>query len=151
MHMTCRRWFYLALLIAAAFSMALPVNRAVAQEKYPARPITLIAPYAAGGGFDALARILAGALAKELGTQVVVQNIGGAGGVLGTRQASQADPDGYTVLLNHMGMATSPSLVKNLQFDPVQSFALRAKTSADANHIRIVMFAAEFSDFFVIN
>ena len=89
---------------------------------YPNRPITLIAPYAAGGGFDGVARILAEAMGRNLGERVVVQNTTGAGGTIGARQAARATPDGYTLLLNHTGMATAPLLIKDAGFDPLQSF-----------------------------
>lgn len=92
-------------------------------DDYPSRRITLIAPYAAGGGFDGVARILADALGRNLGQSVVVENIEGAGGVIGARQAVRAAPDGYTLLMNHMGMPTAPLLVKNLGFDPMKSFS----------------------------
>lgn len=92
-------------------------------EDFPSRRITLIAPYAAGGGFDGVARILAEALERNLGQAVLVENITGAGGLIGTREAARAAPDGYTILMDHMGMATAPLLVKNAGFDPTTSFA----------------------------
>jgi tripartite-type tricarboxylate transporter receptor subunit TctC len=101
---------------------ALLLAHAHAQD-YPNRRITLVAPYAAGGGFDGVARLLADALGRTLGQTVIVENIEGAGGVIGTRQVARAAPDGYTLLLNHMGMATAPLTVKNLQFDPLTSFS----------------------------
>ena len=90
---------------------------------YPVRRITLVAPYAAGGGFDGVARILAEALGRNLGQTVIVENVEGGGGIIGARQVANATPDGYTLLMNHMGMATAPLLVKNLGFDPIDSFA----------------------------
>jgi tripartite-type tricarboxylate transporter receptor subunit TctC len=103
--------------------LALLVGSALAQEVYPAKkPITLVSPYPAGGASDALTRILADSLKKSLGQQVVVQNITGAGGTIGSRQVAHAAPDGYTLLLHHFGMATGPFLYKDLQFDPLTSF-----------------------------
>ncbi len=92
-------------------------------DDYPVRRITLVAPYAAGGGFDGVTRILAEALARNLGQTVIVENVEGGGGIIGAREVAHATPDGYTLLMNHMGMATAPLLVKDLGFDPVGSFA----------------------------
>ncbi len=107
--------------LISAFLVLLSANAGA--EDYPNRRITLVAPYAAGGGFDGVARILAEALGRNLGQTVIVENVEGGGGVIGTRQVAHAAPDGYTLLMNHMGMATAPLLVKNLGFDPVTSFA----------------------------
>lgn len=106
-----------ALLIALLF--ALP---AAAQEPYPSHAITLISPYPPGGATDFLARTLAEGLKTKLGQSVIVQNVGGAGGTVGTLQATKAKPDGYTLLLHHIGMSTIPALYKNLAFDPLASF-----------------------------
>jgi tripartite-type tricarboxylate transporter receptor subunit TctC len=95
---------------------------AVAQESYPSRTITLITPYAPGGGSDYLTRTLAEALRVRLKETVVVQNVGGAGGAIGSIQAARAKPDGYTLLLNHIGMSTIPLLYKKLNFDPLTSY-----------------------------
>jgi tripartite-type tricarboxylate transporter receptor subunit TctC len=111
----------LALLMLAG--MAVLTMGTAAQAAYPDRTITLVAPYAAGGGFDGVARILAEALARSLGQTVIVQNVGGAGGVIGSQKVAQSAPDGYTLLLQHTGLATTPLLVKNLPFDPLRSFA----------------------------
>lgn len=104
-------------------ALAVLATTAMAQDAYPTRKaITLVSPYPAGGASDALTRILAESMKKTLGQQVVVQNITGAGGTVGSRQVAQAAPDGYTLLLHHFGMATGPYLYKNLQFDPLKSF-----------------------------
>lgn len=95
---------------------------ALAQESYPSRSITLVTPFAVGGGSDLVTRVLADALRKNLGQSVVVQNVVGAGGVVGSQSVAQAKPDGYTLLLHHTGLATAPALYKNLQFDPQKSF-----------------------------
>ncbi len=91
-------------------------------DDYPSRPITLIAPYAAGGGFDGVARILGEAMGRNLGQRVIVQNTEGAGGSIGARAGARATADGYTLLLHHPGMVTAPLLMKNVQFDPMQSY-----------------------------
>lgn len=106
-----------------AVSLALLSGSALAQDAYPTRkPITLVSPYPAGGASDVLTRILAASLKNSLGQQVIVQNVTGAGGTIGSRQVAQAAPDGYTLLLHHFAMATGPYLYKDLQFDPLKSF-----------------------------
>lgn len=106
-----------------AVLLAMPaLSSAGAQEAYPTRPITIISPYAPGGASDFLARTLAEALKARLGQQVLVQNAPGAGGTVGTLQAAKAKPDGYTLLLNHIGLSTMPALYKKLNFDPLASF-----------------------------
>jgi len=93
-----------------------------AQETYPSKPITIVLPYAAGGGADLMARVLAESMRKTLGQAVTVANVGGAGGIVGSRQVAHAAPDGYTLMVNHIGIATAPALFKNLQFDPLKSY-----------------------------
>ena len=89
------------------------------QESYPSKPITVVMPYATGGGADLMARALADSLRKTLGQPVTVVNVVGAGSIVGSRQVANAQPDGYTLLMNHIGLATAPALFKNLGFDPV--------------------------------
>jgi tripartite-type tricarboxylate transporter receptor subunit TctC len=95
---------------------------AAAQESYPTKPITLVTPYAPGGGSDVVTRVLADELRRQLGQPVTVQNISGAGGNIGAAKVAQAAPDGYTLLLHHVGMATAPALFKDPGFDPIKSF-----------------------------
>ena len=98
-------------------------SAAVAAEDFPTRPIRLMVPYAAGGGTDALARVIAQAVSTKLGQQVVVENNGAAGGNLATAQASTAAPDGYTVLMANQGpMVVNPHLFKNVKVDPLTAF-----------------------------
>jgi tripartite-type tricarboxylate transporter receptor subunit TctC len=95
-----------------------------AQLDYPTRPITLIVPYAAGGGNDVLARGVAEPMGKTLGQAVVVENHGGAGGSIGTRQVAKAAPDGYTLGLGGTGtLAVDPTLYPNVGYDPRKDFA----------------------------
>lgn len=110
-----------SLLVSLALSW-LAFSVPVQADDYPNRPITLIAPYAAGGGFDGVARILADAMGRNLGQRVVVQNTTGAGGSIGARQGARATPDGYTLLLHHPGMVTAPLLIKDVEFNPLESF-----------------------------
>jgi tripartite-type tricarboxylate transporter receptor subunit TctC len=107
---------------ALAFAALVAAFPAEAQEAYPNRPITLIVPYAAGGGSDYLGRVLAEGLRARLHETVVVQNVGGAGSVVGSTQVAKAKPDGYTLLINHLGLSTVPTLYKKLNFDPLASF-----------------------------
>jgi tripartite-type tricarboxylate transporter receptor subunit TctC len=99
--------------------LALP---AMAQEPYPGHAITLVSPYPPGGATDYLARIVADGLRPRLGQTVIVQNVGGAGGTVGSLQAAKAKPDGYTLLLHHIGMSTIPALYRKLGFDPLAAF-----------------------------
>ena len=93
-------------------------------DDYPSRPITLIVPYAAGGGNDLVARIVAEPMSKTLGQQIVIENRGGAGGSIATRQGAHAAPDGYTLLLGGTGtLAVDPTLYPNVGYDPRRDFA----------------------------
>ncbi|MES2261198.1 MAG: tripartite tricarboxylate transporter substrate-binding protein [Pseudomonadota bacterium] len=96
-------------------------GNAVAQN-YPAKPVTLIVPYAAGGPTDVVARALASALANTLKSPVEVVNVGGAGGTYGALKVAKSAPDGYTLLLNHIGQATAAALYPKLTYDPVGDF-----------------------------
>jgi tripartite-type tricarboxylate transporter receptor subunit TctC len=107
-----------ALLAASALFAA-----GAAQADYPERPVTMIVPFAAGGPTDNVARSLAEAMRPSLGQSVVVENKTGAGGTIGTSTVGRADPDGYTVLLMHLGYTTAPSLYKNPGYDPDKTFA----------------------------
>lgn len=105
--------------IAACLFAILFALPALAQDTYPSRAITLVVPYAPGGGSDLLARTLAEAMRATLKESVIVQNVGGAGSVVGSLQVARAKPDGYTLLINHMGISTIPALYKKLDFDPL--------------------------------
>ena len=110
----------LLLIAMAACGLASP---AVAQD-YPERPITLVVPYAAGGGNDVMARIVAEKMSKTLGQQVVIENRGGAGGSIATRMIAKAAPDGYTLGLGGTGtLAVAPTLYPNVGYDPRKDFA----------------------------
>ena len=90
---------------------------------YPAKPVTLVVPFAAGGPTDKVARDLAEVLRKGLHNQIVViENVGGAGGTLGAAKVAKAAPDGYTLLLHHIGMSTAPALYRNLPFKVLTDF-----------------------------
>src|SRR5262245_34956010 len=107
--------------LAAIFTGALPV----AAQDYPARPITLVVPFPAGGGNDALARVVAEKMSRTLGQQVVVENRGGAGGTIATRAVAKGTPDGYTILLTYTGtLCINPTLYPNAGYDPRRTSAL---------------------------
>ena len=90
---------------------------------YPDKPVTIVVPFAAGGPTDKVARDLAEVLRKNLNNQsVVVENVGGAGGTLGAAKVAKAAPDGYTLLLHHIGMATSPGLYRKLPYKTLEDF-----------------------------
>lgn len=89
----------------------------MAATAFPTKPITIVVPYAAGGSTDVLARVLAESLGRELGQPVIVDNVGGAGGTIGTTKVVRASNDGHTVLLHNMGIVTAPALYSKLPFD----------------------------------
>ena len=104
----------IALLLAAA-------SGAVMAE-YPEKPVTIVVPFAAGGPTDKVARDLGDVLRRQLNQPVIIENVGGAGGTLGAAKVARASPDGYTVLLHHIGMATSPALYRKLPYDTLGDF-----------------------------
>lgn len=109
------------ILIAAA---ALAALTGVAHaQSFPTRPITVVVPFAAGGPTDTVTRLIAQAMSAELGQQVVVENVGGAGGTLGAARVAHADNDGYTLLLHHIGMATTATLYRELPYNVLEDFA----------------------------
>jgi tripartite-type tricarboxylate transporter receptor subunit TctC len=105
-------------------SIALAVSAlATAVQAYPDKTITIVVPFAAGGPTDKVARDFAEALRKPLnGATIVVENVGGAGGTLGANKVAKAAPDGHTLLLYHIGMATSPALYRNLPYKTLDDF-----------------------------
>jgi tripartite-type tricarboxylate transporter receptor subunit TctC len=101
--------------------LAFAASSAFAQQ-YPNKNISMIVPYAAGGPTDTVARVSAQAMGKPLGQTIVVENRPSAGGILGPEQVKNAKPDGYTILIHHIGMATTPALYRNLRFKPLEDF-----------------------------
>jgi len=93
-----------------------------ARADYPDHAVQMVVPYAAGGPTDTVARVLAQAMGKPLGQTVVVENKPSAGGLLGPQHVKNAKPDGYTIMIHHIGMATIPSLYRNPGFDPLKDF-----------------------------
>ena len=98
------------------------ISLSASAQTYPDRTITMVVPFSAGGPTDTVARLVAESMSKDLGQQIVVENVGGAGGSLGAGRVAQADPDGYTVLLHHIGMATSATLYRKLAYDTLNAF-----------------------------
>jgi tripartite-type tricarboxylate transporter receptor subunit TctC len=107
--------------LATVAIVALAAGAAAAQT-YPTRPVTIVVPFSAGGPTDTVTRLVADVMSKDLGQQVVVENVGGAGGTLGAARVAKADPDGYTLLLHHIGMATSATLYRKLPYDTLNGF-----------------------------
>ena len=108
-------WLLVAVLV-------LPVSGAWAQA-YPTKPVTMIVPFAAGGPTDVIARIVGEYMSKSLGQQVVIENVAGAGGTTGITRGKLAAPDGYTIMMGHMGThGAAPALYPNLKYDPTKDF-----------------------------
>jgi tripartite-type tricarboxylate transporter receptor subunit TctC len=107
---------------AGLFVLVLGIAPAAAQD-FPARPITVIVPFAAGGPTDVIARIVGDHMSKTLGQTLVIENVVGAGGTTGITRAKRARNDGYTIAMGHLGtQAAAPALYPNLQYDPVNDF-----------------------------
>jgi len=103
-----------------AFAAVLVASSAFAQQ-YPTHPVTLMVPFAPGPT-DTVARVIAQSMAKPLGQSIVVENRPSAGGILAPELVKNAKPDGYTILIHHIGMATTPALYRQLRFNPVTDF-----------------------------
>jgi tripartite-type tricarboxylate transporter receptor subunit TctC len=106
--------------LAAGLLLAMP---AASAQDFPSRPITMVVPFSAGGPGDVIARLIGGAMSTTLKQPVVIENVVGAGGTIGTNRVAKAAPDGHTLLLMHVGQATAPALYAKLPFDPVGDFA----------------------------
>ncbi|ESZ21614.1 tripartite tricarboxylate transporter substrate-binding protein [Mesorhizobium sp. L48C026A00] len=110
---------FAAALAAAAVTL---YSFAAGAQTYPERTVTVVVPFSAGGPTDTVTRLVAEAMSKDLGQQIIVENVGGAGGTLGAGRVASAEPDGYTLLLHHIGMATSATLYRKLAYDTLNSF-----------------------------
>jgi tripartite-type tricarboxylate transporter receptor subunit TctC len=108
--------------LALAATQLAPAQAAAAA--YPERPITMIVPFAAGGPTDVVARIVSDHMSRTLGQQIVVENVAGAGGTTGITRAAQSRPDGYTIMMGHMGThGAAPAVYPDLKYDPTKDFA----------------------------
>jgi tripartite-type tricarboxylate transporter receptor subunit TctC len=108
-----------AILLAILFALAPSLAQA---QTYPDRTITIVVPFSAGGPTDTVTRLVGEVMSKDLGQQVIVENVGGAGGTLGAARVAKAEPDGYTLLMHHIGMATSATLYRKLPFNALEDF-----------------------------
>jgi tripartite-type tricarboxylate transporter receptor subunit TctC len=116
-----RKWTAVAAIVAFGALMGMQ-DRAAAAD-YPTRPITLIVPYPAGGGNDVIARLVAAKMSVTLGQPIVIENRGGAGSTIGTRDVARSAPDGYTLLIATSSLAINPSLYPDVAYDPKKDFA----------------------------
>src|SRR5512145_478801 len=119
------------LLLALAFSLP------VAAQQYPSQPIRLIAPFPPGGSVDIMARLIAEPLGAQLGGKMVIENRSGASGNIGMEAAARAKPDGYTVVLNTIPLATNQALFDKLTWDPIKDFAPIGMV-ATAAHVLVI-------------
>jgi tripartite-type tricarboxylate transporter receptor subunit TctC len=91
-------------------------------QKFPSKVVTMIVPFTAGGPTDTVARLIAAPMSKVLGQQVIVENVGGAGGTIAAGRVAKAEPDGHTILIHHIGMSTAPALYRKLAYKPLEDF-----------------------------
>ena len=108
-------------LFAAVIFVLLGGTFALAAD-YPSKVITIVVPFSAGGPTDTVARLLAVPMSKTLNVQVIIENVGGAGGTIGANRVAKATPDGYTLFLHHIGHSTAPGLYRKLPYDPINDF-----------------------------
>lgn len=107
---------------AAAIGLVAISISTTARAEFPDKPITLVVPFSAGGPSDKIARDLAEALRKPLAQTVIVDNTAGAGGTIGAARVARASPDGYTLLVHHIGISTAPALYKKLPYKTLEDF-----------------------------
>jgi tripartite-type tricarboxylate transporter receptor subunit TctC len=118
-----KNWKVRTLLAASLAACLLGAQSpAAAESAWPDKPIVMVVPYSAGGPTDVVARMLAIPMGKSLGQTVIVENTVGAGGTIAPGRVAKAAPNGYTILIHHMGMATAPALYKKLNYDPLKDF-----------------------------
>ena len=110
------------LTLPAAGLLAVAATTQALAQAYPSRPITLLVPAAAGGPTDAVSRMIAESMGRSLNAQVVVENVGGAGGTIGMARVAKAAADGYTVSVWHIAQATAPTLYENLRYNVINDF-----------------------------
>src|SRR5512143_3318305 len=89
-----------------------------AADQYPSKVITIIVPYSAGGPTDTIARLVGKAMSVPLKTQIIIENVEGAGGTIATAKAASSPPDGYTLFIHHIGLSTAPAIYRKLSYDP---------------------------------
>jgi tripartite-type tricarboxylate transporter receptor subunit TctC len=113
------------LLAAVPFALAAPAAAPVAraQQPFPNRPVTVVVPFSAGGPTDVISRLVAEGMGRDLGQPVVVENVTGAGGTIAAGRVAQARPDGHTLLMHHIGHASSATLYRKLPYSVTDGFA----------------------------
>jgi tripartite-type tricarboxylate transporter receptor subunit TctC len=109
-------------LVASIVAACLSAGGGASAQTFPNRPVTMLVPFPPGGATDAIARIIQDSMAKSLGQPIVVENIGGAGGMIAAARAARADPDGYTILIHQVALAAGMALYPNLTFDAEKDF-----------------------------
>ena len=107
---------------AIVFGVVLCVAAPVAAQEYPNKVVTMIVPFTAGGPTDTVARLISVPMTKTLKQQVIVENVDGAGGTIAAYRVAKATPDGYTILIHHIGMSTAPGLYRKLPYNPMTDF-----------------------------
>jgi tripartite-type tricarboxylate transporter receptor subunit TctC len=107
---------------AIVFGVVLCVAAPVAAQEYPNKVVTMIVPFTAGGPTDTVARLISVPMTKALKQQVIVENVDGAGGTIAGYRVAKAAPDGYTILIHHIGMSTAPALYRKLPYKPLEDF-----------------------------
>src|SRR2546426_9092248 len=108
---------------AAALAILLALAGTASAQNYPTKPMTMIIPFAAGGPTDVLGRVMAQRMSEILGQQIVVENVGGAGGMTGSKRVADAAPDGYTMLLGTVGtQAQSQTMYKKPLYNSASDF-----------------------------
>ena len=112
-----------SLFCIAFLVLAVSLPAFAADDKYPSKVITFIVPFAAGGPSDTIARLVAQTMSASLKSQIIVENVAGAGGTIGAARVAKAQPDGYTLFVHHIGHATAPALYRKLTYDALNDFA----------------------------
>ncbi|WP_206931806.1 tripartite tricarboxylate transporter substrate binding protein BugD [Roseococcus thiosulfatophilus] len=105
-----------------ALGLGLAAPAIASAQSFPTRNLSIVVPFAAGGPTDTVARLVAQGMTANLGQNVIVENVAGAGGTLGAQRTAQARPDGYSLLIHHIGMSTIPTLYRRLAYDPINGF-----------------------------
>jgi len=109
---------------ASIAAVALILTACQAGGGYPDQEITFVVPFSAGGPTDTVTRLIAEPMAEELGVEIIIQNVEGAGGTVAAEEVANDEPDGYTVLMHHIGMSTAPALYPDLAYDPLEDFEM---------------------------
>src|SRR5688572_11759309 len=108
--------------VALIVSLMLLWGAPVSAQSFPNKVITMVVPFTAGGPTDTVARLIAAPMSKVLKQQVIVENVGGAGGTIAGARVARASADGYSILIHHIGMATAPALYRKLAYKPLEDF-----------------------------